>query len=124
MNKGSSLSTKCHRKKKLKTVNSIDSENSSGCKKNDYDQEANALMYSNPGSICNLHEIEEDERRMSINAIRSELQIGLRKTYKKQREDVRRMSIDAIRSELQIDLGKTCKKQEKLLVYPEDKEPE
>ena len=43
-------------------------------------------MYSNPGSICNLHEIEEDERRMSINAIRSELQIGLRKTYKKQKK--------------------------------------
>ena len=86
LNEGSSFSTKCHGKKKLKKVDTIDSENSSGCKKNDYSQEANALMYSNPGSICNLHEIEEDERRMSINAIRSELQIGLRKTYKKQKK--------------------------------------
>ena len=118
------MPTKRHGRKKLKKVDSIDSENSSGCKKHDYDQEANALMYSNPGSICNLHEIEEDERRMSINAIRSELQIGLRKTYKKQREDVRRMSIDAIRNELQIDLGKTREEQKKLLVYPEDREPE
>ena len=118
------MSTKSHGKRKLKKVDSIDSENSSGYKKKDYDQEVNALMYSNPGSICNLHEIEEDERRMSINAIRSELQIGLRKTYKKQREDIRRMSINAIRSELQIDLGKTCKKQKQLLDYPEDKEPE
>ena len=47
----------------LKTTSSDDMGN----------EEIQSLLQSNPGSICNIQEIDEDVRRQSMKAVRNEL---------------------------------------------------
>jgi hypothetical protein len=47
--------------------------------------EFRSLIHSHPGSICNVHEIEEDERHQSMKAVRNELIRVLPVPFKKQK---------------------------------------
>ena len=48
-------------------------------------EEFQSLLQSNPGSICNIQEIEEDVRRQSMKAVRNELIRVLPEPTKKQK---------------------------------------
>ena len=52
--------------------------------------ELGILVHSHPGSICNINEIEEDERRQRMKAVRNEIIRVLPIPYKKQKPGPRR----------------------------------
>ena len=51
---------------------------------NHVNDELGILIHSHPGSICNINEIEEDERRQTMKAVRNEIIRVLPIPYKKQ----------------------------------------
>ena len=52
--------------------------------------ELGILIHSHPGSICNINEIEEDERRQNMKAVRNEIIRMLPIPYKKQKPGPKR----------------------------------
>ena len=57
---------------------------------NEVNDELGILIHSHPGSICNINEIEEDERRQNMKAVRNEIIRILPIPYKKQKPGPRR----------------------------------
>ena len=57
---------------------------------NQVNAELNILIHSHPGSICNINEIEEDERRQTMKAVRNEIIRVLPIPYKKHKPGAQR----------------------------------
>ena len=84
-NEASNVTSNCE-EKKTKQLLSIpvirEPINNTSCEDND---EFRSLIHSHPGSICNVNEIEEDERRQTVKAVRNELIRVLPVPFKKQK---------------------------------------